>query len=46
MSNFYDRFSTAASRFPDRTAIELQAADQLLSTSYGQLEQQGAGIAA
>ena len=46
MSNFYDRFSTAATRFPDRTAIELQAADQLLSTSYGQLEQQGAGIAA
>ncbi|HUR21309.1 MAG TPA: AMP-binding protein [Vicinamibacterales bacterium] len=46
MANFYDRFSTAATRFPDRTAIELQAADQLLATTYRELEQQGAGIAA
>src|SRR5688572_30794770 len=45
MANFYDRFSTAATRFPSQTAIELQSADQLLATTYGQLEQQGAGVA-
>jgi long-chain acyl-CoA synthetase len=46
MANFYDRFATAASRFPNLPAIELQGVDQLLATTYGQLEQQGSGIAA
>ena len=45
MANFYDRFSTAATRFPALPAIELQTADQILATSYGQLEQQSAGVA-
>src|SRR5688500_20165264 len=45
MANFYDRFATAASRFSDRPAIELQTADQFLATTYGQLERQAAGVA-
>ncbi len=40
MANFYERFSTAATQFAARPAIELQAADQLLATTYGELEQQ------
>ena len=32
MANFYDRFATAAARFPSLPAIELQAADQLPAT--------------
>src|SRR5688500_18753634 len=45
MANFYDRFATAASRFPVLPAIELQAADQLSATTYSQLEQDAAGVA-
>ena len=45
MANFYDRFATAASRFPGLPAIELHSADQLLTTTYGQLEQDAAGVA-
>jgi long-chain acyl-CoA synthetase len=37
MANFYDRVAEAASRFPDRTAIEIQTPDALLPTSYRQL---------
>jgi long-chain acyl-CoA synthetase len=46
MANFYDCFSAAATQFAGRTAIELQTADQLLATTYAQLAQQSAGIAA
>jgi long-chain acyl-CoA synthetase len=34
MSNFYDRVSAAADRFPDLHAIELQTPDALIPTSY------------
>jgi long-chain acyl-CoA synthetase len=46
MANFYERFSEAAGRFPALPAVQLQTADQFLTTSYGQLEQEGAGCAA
>ena len=46
MANFYDRFAQAASEFPGNTAIELQTADELLTTTYAQLESQSAGVAA
>jgi long-chain acyl-CoA synthetase len=46
MANFFDRFAQAASEFPGNTAIELQTADQLLATTYAQLESHSAGVAA
>ncbi len=46
MTNFYERFSEAASRFSTLPAIELQTADQLRSTTYGQLAQESSDFAA
>ena len=46
MANFYERFSEAASRFSTLPAIELQTADQLRSTTYGQLAQESCDFAA
>ncbi len=45
MANFYERFSTAATQFAALPAIELQAADQLVATTYGELAQQAGGFA-
>ncbi|MBK9239829.1 MAG: AMP-binding protein [Acidobacteria bacterium] len=46
MANFYERFSEAASRFSALPAIELQTADQLRSTTYGQLAKESSDFAA
>ncbi len=46
MANFYERFSEAARRFSTLPAIELQTADQLRSTTYGQLAQESSDFAA
>jgi long-chain acyl-CoA synthetase len=46
MANFYERVAEAARRFETQPAIELQSADQLRTTTYGQLTAEAAACAA
>src|ERR687892_2226423 len=46
MSNFYERFAAAASRFPNRVAVEVQRRDGLDSFTYDRLSQNVGHIAA
>jgi long-chain acyl-CoA synthetase len=45
MANFYERFANAAQRFETGPAIELQSADQIHTTTYGDLAAQASGVA-
>jgi long-chain acyl-CoA synthetase len=44
--NFFEQFASAAARFPDRTAIEVQRKDAVDAVSYRRLDRMSARIAA